>query len=169
MFEDEQFADATFDVDGTHIVAHRAVLVTTSAYMRGMFMSNCREAQPGAIIKVGETTAAAFRQLLAFLYSDALELDEEVVIDVMRKAREYDLTRAYNMCMRFCLRNATSANAIPWLLRADAAHLDELREVMLQYVKRNFRAVRAEAPETLAALSTNAGLMLELVSILNVV
>ena len=48
-------------------------------------------------------------------------------------------------------------------------HFQRDKPELLQYVKRNFRAVRAEAPETLAALSTNAGLMLELVSILNVV
>ena len=69
--------------------AVRAVLSARSTYFRSMFKSNCREAQPGAVIQVGETTAAAFRLLLAYLYTDALDgLDDEVVLDVMRKARE---------------------------------------------------------------------------------
>ena len=98
-----------------------------------------------------------------------LELDEVVVIDVMRKAREYDLRRAYNMCMQYCLRAASSSNAILWLLRADECRLDELRAEMLAYVRRCFRAIRQEAHETLAALCAHPGLMLEVVDGLNVV
>jgi hypothetical protein len=167
MLEDAEFADATFEVEGTRISAHRVILVARSAYFRAMFTSNCREAKPDAIILVGETTALAFRRLLGYLYSDTLQLDDEVVIDVMRKAREYDMTRAYNMCMRYCLRHTCSSNAIPRLLHADAVQLDELREAMLQYLRRNFRVVRAEAPETLAALSqANPGLMLAVMNVI---
>ena len=89
MLQDEDFTDATFAIEGTRFTAHRAVLSARSTYFRSMFKSNCREAQPGAVIQVGETTAAAFRLLLAYLYTDALDgLDDEVVLDVMRKARE---------------------------------------------------------------------------------
>jgi hypothetical protein len=35
---------------------------------------------------------------------------------------------------------------------ADTARLDELREAMLQHLRRHFRSIRAEAPEALAAL-----------------
>ena len=34
---------------------------------------------------MGETTPAAFKKLLAYLYSDALELDDEVVVDVRNR------------------------------------------------------------------------------------
>ena len=82
-------ANATFAIEGTRLAAHRAVLSVRSTYFRSMLKSNCREAQPRAVIQVGETAAAAFRLLLAYLHTDALDdLDDEVVIDVMRKARE---------------------------------------------------------------------------------
>ena len=130
---------------------------------------------------MGETTPAAFKKLLAYLYSDELELDDEVVVDVrnaartlphphpartapfrspctgifdpsaphahssqpwappwtpltpqvpfhlawpfcqqvMRKAHEFALVRAYNLCMRHCVRGVSSANAIAWLVRAE--------------------------------------------------
>ena len=201
--EDEEFADTTFDVEGTFIKAHRAVLVVRSEYFRSMLKSGGRTAQPGAVIPIRGTSPAAFRKLLAFLYSDcpcpedrthaasppcnpvasqyphksanenlcshactALELDDEVVIDVMRKAREYDLSRAYNMCMQYCSQAAQSSNAILWLLSADAFQLAELRAEMLMYVKRNFRVIREEAPETLAALRANPDVMLEVMDVL---
>lgn len=44
------------------------------------------------MITVGDTTAAAFGCLLAYLYSDELELVDAVVIDVMRKAQEFGLS-----------------------------------------------------------------------------
>ena len=65
----------------------------------------------------------------------------------MRKANEFALTRAFNICMRHCVRRATSANAVAWLVRAEECKLDDLLEVALGYVKRNFRKIRDEAPE----------------------
>mgnify|MGYP002005084111 CR=1 FL=1 len=70
------------DVGGTRIHAHRNILAARSDYFSNMFGSQCREAQPGAVVTVGETTPAAFKKLLAYLYSDELELDDEVVVDV---------------------------------------------------------------------------------------
>jgi len=169
MLEDDEFADTTFEVEGARITAHRALLVTRSDFFRGMLKSSCREAQPGAIIQIGETTAAAFRKVLAFLYTDTLELDDDVVIDVMCKAREYDLTRAYNICMRYCIRGAQSSNAVSWLLKADEAQLGELRAEMLRYIQRHFCTIRAEAPGMLAGLRANPDLMFEVMSVLNVV
>ena len=75
------------DVSGTRIHAHRSILAARSDYFSNMFGSQCREAQPGAVVTVGETTPAAFKKLLAYLYSDELELDDEVVVDVRNAAR----------------------------------------------------------------------------------
>ena len=74
------------DVGGTRIHAHRNILAARSDYFSNMFGSQCREAQPGAVVTVGETTPAAFKKLLAYLYSDELELDDEVVVDVRSNA-----------------------------------------------------------------------------------
>ena len=79
----------------------------------------------------------------------------------MRKAHEFSLVRAYNLCMRHCVRGVSSANAIAWLLRAEECRLDDLRGVALGFVQRHFRRLRAEAPATLASLRAHPDLMLE--------
>jgi len=56
LLEDETFADTTFDVMGTRLFAHRAILAVRSDYFRSMLTSTCREAQPGAVISVDETS-----------------------------------------------------------------------------------------------------------------
>ena len=167
LLEDDAFADATFEVGGTTIRAHKAILAARSAYFRGMLTSQCAEAQAGATIRVGDTTPAAFQRLLGFVYTDALELDDAVVIDVMRKAKEYQLERAYNLCMRHCMRHAAPANAVAWLIRASECRLDELHDVALRYVRRHFGEIRETAVESLAALRAHPDLMLEVMLGLN--
>jgi len=83
----------------------------------------------------------------------------------MRKVREYGLTRAHHLCMRYCMRHVGTSNAVRWLLQADACRLDDLRELMISYVKRNFRSIREEAIDTLAALRANPDLMFEVMAV----
>ena len=40
----------------------------------------------------------------------------------MRKAHEFSLVRAYNLCMRHCVRGVSSANAIYSLNRKELRH-----------------------------------------------
>ena len=161
LLDDDQFADATFEVEGTRFTAHRCILSARSDYFRGMLGSSCREADAGAVIQIKETTPAAFRVLLTYLYTGALELDDDVVIDVLRKAQEFDLVRVYNLCMHYCIAHVTPVNAIRWLIRAETCSLEELRGVVLSHVRRAFRSIRDEAPESLAELRAHPDLMLE--------
>ena len=85
-------------MSGTRIHAHRNILAARSDYFSNMFGSQCREAQPGAVVTVGETTPAAFKKLLAYLYSDALELDDEVVVDVRNAASSTHQPAPLRLC-----------------------------------------------------------------------
>ena len=168
MFEEGTFSDITISIPGTangdpgqELELHRNVLAHSCEYFRGMLTSPCREADFDAVIAIKETTPAAFRALLTYLYTDELALDDATVIDVLRKAQEFDLTRAYNMCMRYCVKCVSPSNAVGWLIRAELCHLDELRGVVLGYVKRKFRTIRDEAAASLAELRAHPDLMLE--------
>jgi len=161
FMSDEQFADITFVAKSTRIKAHRTILAARSEYFMRMFTSRCSEAVPGATIVIGETTLVAFRKLLAYMYSDELSLDGACVIDVMKKAHEWTLTRAYNICMQYCLKHADESNSVAWLVCAKESGLEELKEVMLSRLKRNFRAIRSKAPDSLARLAQHPDLSLE--------
>ena len=160
MLEDPTFADVTFDVSGTCITAHRAVLGARSEYFRTMLTSGFKEQQDGKI-SIADTTPGAFRTLLRYLYTDELKFADEEVLNVMRLAHMMQLTRVYNFVTRHCHCNISVHNATQWLVQADQYGMDALRAVALRFLARNFRQVRREARETLRVLQDHPALMME--------
>ena len=72
------------------------------------------------MITVGDTTAAAFGCLLAYLYSDELELVDAVVIDVMRKAQEFGLSvTSCDLVYYSCRRRQLTPHAHGAVAKAD--------------------------------------------------
>ena len=160
---DESLSDVTFAVNGEHIRAHRAMLVSRSSYFRTMLTSGFQEAQQqrDAVITIGDSTPAAFRSVLRYLYTDQLICDDDCVVDVLRKGQEIDSRRLCDLCVQYCHRHIVPSSAISWLLQAHENGIDELRALALAYVKRNYRRIRMVARESLLELGTNPELMLE--------
>ena len=104
---DSTLADVTFQVNGEQITAHRSILTARSDYFSKLLGPHFHEGQPGAQVEVRETTAAAFKSILRFLYTDNLTVDDSVVIQVMRLAHQYDIARVYSRCLSYCYRNLT--------------------------------------------------------------
>ena len=70
------------------------------------------------------------------------------------------------MCMRYCVRHVGASNAIEWLIRAHASRLEELRGVVLGYIRLNTRLLRNEATQRMSELCAYPDLMQELVALL---
>ena len=126
-----------------------------------MLTSSFQEGQHDATVTIGDATPAAFRAVLRYLYTDGLACDDESVVDVMCKAREYDLRHLLLLCSRYCADNLAPPNAIPWLVQAEEQQLGELRELAMAFVKREFRRIRMVAKDTLPILTDHAALTLE--------
>ena len=128
-----------------------------------MLTSSFQEGQQDVVVTIGDATAPAFRAVLRYLYTDTLECDEECVVDVMRKAREYDLRHLLKLCTAFCRDKLAPPNAIPWLVQAEEHQMGELRELTMAYVKREFRRIRMVARDTVQLLAQHPDLMMEVV------
>ncbi len=55
--------------------------------------------------------------------------------------------------------NITLANALPWLVTADAHAITGLRATLLEYVAANVDAIQAASPDALASLAAHPLLM----------
>jgi hypothetical protein len=168
LLDDPTSADVTFVVNNERIPAHRIILAARSTYFRTMFSSGMKEAQKGNDIIVQDTSPAAFRALLLYLYTDKLAFGDTVtlLVDVLRKAKELELTRVYNHCEQRCQRGLSAQNAVLLFMQANEYALEGLRESALRYLSRNLSTIRADskAKHSLAKLVEQPILMAEVMS-----
>ena len=54
-------------------------------------------------------------------------------MDVLRKAKELELTRVYKHCERRCQSGLSAHNAMLWFMQADEVALEGLREISSCY------------------------------------
>jgi len=169
LLSDPSRADVTFVVEGEKIKAHSVLLAARSEYFERMLCGGFAEAGSSAAgsaaqIPIQNTTPAAFRALLRYLYTDELAFSEDDVVHVMHKAHEIDERRVYAHCLRYCQEHLAPPNAIGWLVLADKYHMAELRDVASSYVAHNMRRIRMVARDSMHLLAANPTLMLEVLS-----
>lgn len=160
MLEDSDLSDVTFDVGGTMVTAHRAILASRSTYFRAMFKGQFKEARCGTggaqadAVCIGEIGASAFVELLRYLYTDDLSVFTEAnLVEVLRKAREMELGRVAAHALSLCTAGLNEHNAAERLIAARRGGLTELDEAAFRFVTHHFKLVRDAAPEGLSALN----------------
>jgi len=158
QLESAPFHDVWFVVEGERVPAHRTVLYARSAYFRAMLSEGFRESSSPEIPIQG-TSCAAFKALLKYLYTDCMEVEEEVLFDLAKLCDLYQEERLYNHCMRRLTKGITHENAVTQLIEAHAVEggnlWQKLRRATMAYVTRNIRGIWRTAKLTLARLDTN--------------
>jgi hypothetical protein len=162
MFKYGPFWDTTFCVNGTLIQAHRDLLLAQSEYFRGMFefdgeQEGQKPVEPArkrarTTITIQDTTPEAFRAILRYLYTNELRFADEQLLDVMRKANEYRLDEVYSHCKCQLREAITIHNAVEWLVQAHQYTLDDVQEIVMCFLARNWGNVSVNARETLPPL-----------------
>ena len=154
------YADVTFVVGGDEVRGHRCILAARSPYFATLLGSHFQEATAPAIA-VTDTTAAAFRALLRFLYTGHVDVEEEALMDLMGLAHRYQADPLYHACVRRCRGVLTLRNAVAWYVAADAGCLQEARKCILRYIANNLSRIVVEAPETMEELKAHPELLYE--------
>ena len=75
----------------------------------------------------------AFRDLLLYLYTDELDFDDSVklLVDVLHKAKDLELTRVVLHCEQHCQRGLSTQNAVMLIMQTEYA-FEVLRESALR-------------------------------------
>ena len=164
---DELFHDVTFQVEGDIIHAHKNILSARCECFSTMLTSSFTEGASGsgtdAPLMVADTTPAAFRALLTYLYTDMVELDDACVVDVACLSQRYLVTPLQEACVEHCKEHVSLDNAAQWLVAAHARMLEELRNVLLECTSTHYMQIEAAAPATLDLLDDQPRLLREVV------
>jgi hypothetical protein len=168
-------SDVTFKVkdeknEDVLIPAHRSILMARSEYFRTMFGSGMWESNKssGVALHVGETTPAAFKSLLVYLYTGDLVdvVSGDVVMGLIELAHRYDLKDLEKYCLWFLETNVkedTSISLLLWLHgKADQGLYMCLQGKIKTYVLNNFNSIRDNYGSTLKLLHPYPELMEEL-------
>ena len=86
----------------------------------------------------------------------------KLLVDVLRKAKELELTRVYNHCEQRCQRGLSAQNAVLLFMQANEYALEGLRESALRYLSRNLGTVRADSKgkDSLAKLAAEKPILM---------
>ena len=169
----DTYHDVEFLVGGETIRAHKVILAARCEYFATMLGSGGAEGtgggsggatsggggNPAVPLPVTDTTPAAFRVLLRFLYTGAVVFEEASVMDVACLARRYLVADLREQCVAHCAANISLTSALPWLVIADTHAIASLRDTLLAYVAANLDEIEAAAPDTQAILAAHPLLM----------
>ncbi|ONM03126.1 TD and POZ domain-containing protein 3 [Zea mays] len=140
-------SDVTFVVDGERFAAHRAVLAARSPVFKAQLFGSMAEATMTTSIPLHGTSAATFRAMLRFMYTDACpeEADDsdsdsdsdsspgEMFHDLLAAADRFDLDRLKLLCARKLWNNVCEDTVADTLICAETYNCPQLKRKCLGF------------------------------------
>jgi hypothetical protein len=117
FFNDEEFADVTFIVQGRKVFGHKMVLSIVSECFRAMFTNGFRESDEMEI-EIPDCTYASFIAVMEYIYTGTLPNN---VLDVMHSSSVNEQPRHF--------RDRNLVRLVEILELADRFFLDHLKQV----------------------------------------
>ncbi|KAK7092808.1 rho-related protein racA-like [Littorina saxatilis] len=100
FFNQPEYADVVFNVQGCSVYAHRVVLSARSDVMAAMFSGNFSEGKEETTVKVNipHSEVDTFVALLEYLYTDHAPIEDSDGVGILVLADEYCAPRLGNLC-----------------------------------------------------------------------
>ena len=137
-------SDVSFVVEGEMFPAHRAVLAARSPVFRAQLLGAMADAKMPSIT-MHDISAATFKAMLRFMYTDALPADDElgdcplieVFQDLLAMADRYALDRLKLICARKLWENMATDNVGSTLACAETYNCPELKRKCIAFVAKD--------------------------------
>ncbi|GMH53623.1 hypothetical protein TrST_g10159 [Triparma strigata] len=136
----ESLSDITFLVEGQEVHAHKIMLMRCS-YFRAMLEGGFRESTEQRTIPIQGVRKVIFLALLEYLYTDFVDLDLEIAMELFQAADQFGVERLKIICEHKMLGSITVDNAATVFHAADVHTAKGLREKSLNFILANFEAV----------------------------
>ena len=137
------FADVTLECEGVELKSHRIILAArSSVFKRMLSQGGFREQQTGRI-KIEEMDVNILRQMIRFVYTDSVEVDEANVPALFYAADRYDIKNLTKYCLDRMLQHVDATSAAECYRLAHLRGHEELRKKSAKVIKENFEEVRS--------------------------
>lgn len=105
------FCDIEIVTDSRTFKAHRVILAACSPYFRAMFDGGLCEQQQN-LVKLHEVAGYVFEQLLGFIYSGEIDINQDNVQSLMVCADMLELNEVVIGCTEFLIKELHPSNAV---------------------------------------------------------
>mmetsp|Transcript_88030 Transcript_88030/g.247419 ORF Transcript_88030/g.247419 Transcript_88030/m.247419 type:complete len:510 (+) Transcript_88030:40-1569(+) len=143
FLNEQKLSDVTFIVEGKPVYAHKLLCMRCS-YFRAMFEGQMREAQQNTIT-INNISHRAFLALLEYLYTDEVEINMEIAMDLFVAADQFGVERLKRLCEKKILTSINIDSAATILQAANMHIAHSLRQNCMDFILRNFDAVSKTA------------------------
>jgi hypothetical protein len=152
-------SDITFIVEGIPVYAHK-ILLLRCTYFHAMLTGEMMESRASEIILPG-VKHEVFLALLEYLYTDELDIQLELAMDMFQAADQFGVERLKRMCENVILDSICIENAASIFFAADTHNAKNLRERSLSFILSHFDFV-AKTPAFEEMGRTNVDLVFEI-------
>jgi speckle-type POZ protein len=142
LLRSELGADVRFRVDGEDFAAHRCVLAVRSPVFQAQLFGAMKEAEH-CWVEIDDMRADVFRNLLHFIYTDALpkpdEPQEEAFMaqHLLVSADRYGMERLKLICEDILCKHIDVSTVATTLALADQHRCQGLKEACFQFLKKS--------------------------------
>ncbi|XP_078698612.1 kelch-like protein 11 [Branchiostoma floridae x Branchiostoma belcheri] len=138
--EEDKYTDFTLKSKGKEFRVHRNVLAACSPYFDTLFQTNMVEQQSGTAT-LNFTSAEVLEELLAYMYSGALRIQEDTVEELLKTADHLLMTEVKELCIQYLLEQLDVSNCLAMKALAQVYKSDNLLQAANETIRKNVHAV----------------------------
>lgn len=137
---DEAFKDVIFKVEDETFTVHKFILALRSPVFAVMLKNHVVE-KLIPVFKVEDMRATIFQKVLQFIYTDAVEDIDDLVVDLFYAAEKYELDNLKIMCINNLYQNLSCETVLKTLELADIFSISKLKEESLRFLVTNLATI----------------------------
>ncbi|XP_063001002.1 kelch-like protein 9 [Elgaria multicarinata webbii] len=138
----EALCDVTLEAGGGSFPAHKAILAAASSYCKVRFMRDA--ASRCARLKLASVTARGLQNVLAFVYSNQLELTLQTVEETFKAAEALLVREVMSLCFRFLEEGLNRHTCLDVLNLAKRLGPEDLKQKAMRCVSRHCCEILAD-------------------------
>lgn len=135
-YRDESSKDVTFQFEDDFVKAHSFIIRARSEPLKKTIEYDLRDKEQ-KLIPVEDTTPAAFKAFIKYLYTESIDDIEELCEDLIILADRYLVEKLKNECEHHLAKGMNGDNFLKYLVNADKYHCEYLKSSALNFIVAN--------------------------------